>query len=173
MHRFFTQAQAQIAGFDNLPMLVDLARMYFDKTYCDRQHAVHFLQEYTKHFDGAEDFNLTDKVLMEAIYTDTECWEISPENMVIDYFHGQGVAFDEAMALAERFFVSLQEQLCDYAVVLIKNKQVREVVIVRGLKAAMELRDTKERNHVPPEWTPHGFAQTYDWQFWKVDHAAS
>lgn len=173
MHRFFTQAQAQITSYDNLPMLIDVARMYFDKTYCDRQHAVHFLQEYTKHFDGAENFNMTDQVMLEAIYSDKECWMPSPESMVADYFEGQGVAPAEAIVLTERFFDSLQEQLCDYAVVLIKNKQVREVIIVRGLKAAMELRDDKERNHVPPEWTPHGFVQTFDWQYWKVEHAAN
>ena len=173
MHRFFTKAQAQIVSYDNLPMLIDVARMYFDKTYCDHQHAEHFFQDYTEHFDDAKDFNLTDKVMLEAIYSDTECWMPSPESMVADYFEGQGVAAEDAVVLAEQFFASLQEQLGDYAVVLIKNKKVREVIIVRGMNAAAELCEAKKRAHVPPEWTPHGFPQTFDWQYWKVDHAAN
>lgn len=169
MHKFFTQAQAQVQGFDNLPMLVDLARMYFDKTYCDREHAVHFLKEYTKHFDEAKDFNLDDQVLLEAIYTDHECWMPSPESMVADYFESQGVATEQAEELAQKFFASLHEQLSEYAVTTIRNNVIKEIVIITGLSAANQLRNEKFSTI---EWQlPENFGAKYEVHCNKVIYA--
>ena len=169
MHKFFTKAQAQIDGYDNLPMLVDVARMYFDKTYCDRQHAEHFFQDYTEHFDDVKDFNLTDKVMLEALYSDTECWMPSPESMVADYFEGQGVAPEEAKALAQKFFTSLYEQLGEYAVTTIRNNVIKEIVILTGLSAANQLRIEKFSS---VEWQlPENFGAKYEVHCNKVAYA--
>jgi hypothetical protein len=107
--------------------------------------------------------------MLEALYSDTECWMPSPESMVADYFEGQGVAPEEAKALTQKFFASLYEQLGEYAVTTIRNNVIKEIVILTGLSAANQLRIEKFSS---VEWQlPENFGAKYEVHCNKVAYA--
>jgi hypothetical protein len=147
MHAFF-KTQPVIEGYTILPTLLGVVRWHFQDKNLSSMHAIayaeYFTEQYAKNFDGALEFDQATEVELVSYHGDHKTWEISPEDIVSEYFQRiKYAAPDDAEALAQAFFVSLREQLSEYAVMMFKDKAADEVIIVTGLKAAEALRDEK------------------------------
>lgn len=162
MHSFFTKAKPQVEGLTNLPFLLDVVRWYFhDKNASSPYvvtYAAYFTEQYAKNFDNSVEFDQSTEVELVAYHGDHKTWERSPEDIVSEFFRRtEGVKADEADALAQQYFVSLREQLSDYAVMMYRDRTTEEVIIVTGLKAAQAVRDEKVKAFVHSSATGHSY----------------
>jgi hypothetical protein len=182
MHKFLTEAKAQIDGQPDLPLLISIVRGYFERKHGKNPYSEYLFVEFTEMVgrdSTVDDFDPKKAVrILDCHYWHGKArfFDGSPWEMVNDHFlhhhtnsEGQNGDAEAASALTAHYFASLQEQLCDYAVTMIKNNMVDEVIIVRGLKAAMQLRDEKVMM-----FEKHGTARShvnYDGQCRKVTYA--
>lgn len=156
MHKFLTEARAQIDGQPDPPLLISIVREYFERKHGKNPYSEYLFVEFTEMV--GRDSTVDDFDPKKAVrILDCHYWhgkarflDVSPWDMTIDHFmhyhynsEGHNGDIEAADALAAHYFASLQEQLCDYAVTMIRNNVVKEVIVVRGLKAAIQLRDEK------------------------------
>lgn len=182
MHKFLTDAKAQIEGQQDLPLLISIVCDYFERKHGKNPYTEYLFGEFTEML--GRDSTVDDFDPKKAVrILDCHYWHgtarfltLSPWEMVNDHFlryhynsEGQNGDAEAADALTAHYFASLQEQLCDYAVTMIKNHVVDEVIIVSGLQAAMKLRSEKLQAF---EWnTAANFRVTYEGQCQKVTYA--